>query len=369
MPNISDSPTGRFEKKVENISLNPMDYPTLMMKVVDCNGKAYNDFQWDLTPGAIIIAPDWKDTDNCGNGLHGWIDGRGDSAAAGGKETDPSSKWIICGIPKESRIIDLKGKIKTNKCVVLELFDSRSDCANRMHKLNVQRGIENTPVIGAVLENLKPDSVVFIGNHGTAIAGNSGTAKTGNSGTATAGNSGTATAGDCGTATAGRGGTAIAGDHGTATAGNDGTATAGRCGKATAGRCGKATAGDCGTATAGRCGKATAGDCGTATAGRGGTAKAGKFGTAIAGKFGTAIAGDHGTATAGNDGTATAGDGGTATAGHGGTASAGHGGTIEIQWFDGNRSRKEIGYIGENGLNPNVAYKLDPETHKFVEAK
>ncbi len=136
-------------------------------------------------------------------------------------------------------------------------------------------------------------------------------------------------------------------------------ATAGDRGTATAGKAGTATAGEAGTATAGNYGTATAGNYGTATAGDRGTATAGIEGTATAGNYGTATAGYHGTATAGYGGTATAGYGGTATAGYGGTATAGNGGRIQISWFDGQRSRVFVGYVGEGGILPNQKYSLD----------
>jgi hypothetical protein len=108
---------------------------------------------------------------------------------------------------------------------------------------------------------------------------------------------------------------------------------------------------------------------GTATAGDGGAATAGDGGTATAGYRGTATAGDGGTATAGYRGTATAGDGGTATAGYRGTATAGDGGELRIRWYDSkaDRYRLAIAYVGEDGIEPNVAYRLDDE-HKFVRA-
>ena len=146
-----------------------------------------------------------------------------------------------------------------------------------------------------------------------------------------------------------------------------GTATAGKWGTATAGHGGTATAGDGGTATAGYEGTATAGKWGTATAGYEGTATAGDGGTATAGKWGTATAGDGGTATAGDGGTATAGDGGTATAGYEGTATAGDKGTLIIRRWDGKRYRTVVGYIGENGLEPNTPYKLN-DAGEFVKA-
>ncbi|HCG0692864.1 TPA: hypothetical protein NJJ58_001564 [Pseudomonas aeruginosa] len=120
-------------------------------------------------------------------------------------------------------------------------------------------------------------------------------------------------------------------------------------------------AGDKELCQVGAYGTATAGDEGTATAGDEGTATAGDKGTATAGNWGTATAGDKGTATAGYKGTATAGDKGTATAGDKGTATAGEKGEIRIRYWDekADRYRTVIGYIGEDGLEPNVPYKLN----------
>jgi len=129
--------------------------------------------------------------------------------------------------------------------------------------------------------------------------------------------------------------------------------------RAAAGDGGTATAGYFGTATAGDCGTATAGYFGTATAGYCGTAAAGDYGTATAGDYGTAAAGDYGTATAGDYGTAAAGDGGTAAAGYGGTATAGDYGILVIKWRDANRYRISVGYVGEDGIEPNKKYKLN----------
>ena len=89
------------------------------------------------------------------------------------------------------------------------------------------------------------------------------------------------------------------------------------------------------------------------------TATAGFNGTATAGFNGTATAGQHGTATAGYNGTATAGQHGTAIAGVHGTATAGDYGIIQIKNFDGKRYRIKVGYVGEDGIEPNVPYKLD----------
>ena len=130
---------------------------------------------------------------------------------------------------------------------------------------------------------------------------------------------------------------------------------------------GMATVGNGGTATAGYDGTATVGNRGTATAGDYGKATAGDHGMAMAGDYGTAMAGDCGIATAGCSGTATAGRYGMATAEYDGTATAGDEGRISILCWDGKRKREVIGYIGENGLEPNVSYKLN-NRHEFVKA-
>ena len=72
-----------------------------------------------------------------------------------------------------------------------------------------------------------------------------------------------------------------------------------------------------------------------------------------------------GTATAGYRGTATAGYRGTATAGYYGTATAGDGGIIMIQRWNRKRWKYEISEVGEDGLKPNTAYRLD-ENGNFV---
>lgn len=60
---------------------------------------------------------------------------------------------------------------------------------------------------------------------------------------------------------------------------------------------------------------------------------------------------------------------GTATAGNWGTATAGEKGEIRIRYWDekADRYRTVIGYIGEDGLEPDVPYKLNAD-RKFVRA-
>jgi hypothetical protein len=72
---------------------------------------------------------------------------------------------------------------------------------------------------------------------------------------------------------------------------------------------------------------------------------------------------------AGDYGTAQAGDYGTAQAGNYGTAQAGNWGTLVIKHWDdaADRSRLMVAYVGEDGIEPNIPYKLDGNG-KFIKA-
>ncbi|WP_179196570.1 DUF7666 domain-containing protein [Pseudomonas aeruginosa] len=294
----------------------------LVLRTCSADLTSHGGFQWPDKIGAVVEAPDWKKDNRCGHGLHGWLFGQGNHDCSG-TVGDADAKWLVVEVGL-SDLIALGGKVKFPRCTIRHIGNRAS--ATQFLIANEPRAA-GVAVIGATLQ-AGDKELCQVGAYGTATAGDEGTA--------TAGYKGTATAGYKGTATAGYKGTATAGDEGTATAGDEGTATAGYKGTATAGYKGTATAGNWGTATAGDEGTATAGDEGTATAGY------------------------KGTATAGYKGTATAGNRGTATAGYKGTATAGEKGEIRIRYWDEKteRYRTVIGYIGEDGLEPNVPYKL-----------
>jgi hypothetical protein len=297
-----------------------MKKTSLVLRSCRADLTSTNNFQWPQV-GGVAEAPDWKSDEECGNGLHGWLYGQGDYSCS--NFLSDGCKWLVVEVESD-QIVMLGGKCKFPRGTVRFIGERHEAAA---YIIEHEERSANVAVIGAV-RSVGERQVALVGDYGTATAGYKGTA--------TAGDEGTATAGDEGTATAGYKGTATAGDEGTATAGYKGTATAG--------------------------------DYGTATAGNYGTATAGYKGTATAGNYGTATAGNKGTATAGYKGTATAGDEGTATAGDYGTATAGEGGVICIRYYDSNRGsyRMKVGEIGENGLLPNVAYRLD-DKDQFVE--
>ena len=95
----------------------------------------------------------------------------------------------------------------------------------------------------------------------------------------------------------------------------------------------------------------------------------GDFGTSTSGDNGTSTSGNWGTSTSGDVGTSTSGDKGTSTSGHYGTSTSGDKGTLIIKYWDkiNKRSKVATAYVGEDGIEPNVPYKLD-ENNKFVKA-
>ena len=289
---------------------------SLVLRVCRADGTSHGGFQWPMEVGAEVIAPDWKNNTECGSGLHGWLYGQGAYSCTTHWGGD-GARWMVLEV-ESFGIVMLNGKCKFERCVVRFVGDM-ADAADYVAKHEPRAA---GAVIIGTCKQVGDRECAAVGTLGTATSGRYGTATAGDRGKATAGYSGTATAGDRGKATAGRWGTATSGDNGTAIAGDEGTATAGDNGTAIAGYSGTATAGDSGTATAGRWGKATAGD------------------------NGTAIAGDEGTATAGDSG------------------------ELRIKYWDStaSRYRTAIAYVGEDGIKPNVAYKLD-DNHEFVEVK
>jgi hypothetical protein len=71
--------------------------------------------------------------------------------------------------------------------------------------------------------------------------------------------------------------------------------------------------------------------------------------------------------TGGVDSTVTGGDYSTVTGGDYSTVTGGYGSALSIKWYDSFRPRIAVAYVGEDGIEPDVPYKLD-ENGKFVRA-
>ena len=102
----------------------------------------------------------------------------------------------------------------------------------------------------------------------------------------------------------------------------------------------------------------------------------GENGVLQGGALSVLTGGNHATMTGGNSATITGGDSATMTGGNSATMTGGNyatmtGGNSAIMhftYFDGKRTRTVIAYVGEDGIKPNVAYKLDAN-HKPMEVE
>ena len=152
------------------------------LRTCDSDLRSHGGFQWP--DSGRCEAHDWKADANCGNGLHGLLNGEG-----GGSYLDwsPEAKWLVCDITEAHEaglVVDLSGKIKFQYCEVVHCGD----------QLSATQFLSDAGITGAIV-----GAFLTAGYSGTATAGDRGTATAGDRGTATAGDWGTATAGDWGT--------------------------------------------------------------------------------------------------------------------------------------------------------------------------
>lgn len=144
-----------------------------------------------------------------------------------------------------------------------------------------------------------------------------------------------------------------------------GTALSANWGMAVAGPGAKAIVEQRGIAVGWQRGDVLAGDDGTAVVTEEGTARAGRSGLAVGKSYSTACSGNSGVSLTAAKGKSFSGAAGVSHTGYDGCASSGPGGIISIRYRENGRDRLAVGYIGENGLEPDVLYKLD-ENHQFV---
>jgi hypothetical protein len=233
----------------------------LVLRTCKPFGKSSHDFIWNLEIGGITTAPDWEPTEECGQGLHGFLNGEGN-----GYLVDWSEEAIWLVVEPIGKIIDLNGKVKFKSATTIFVGD-RPSATNYLREQ-----IGNYAIIGGTSTS---------GYSGISTSGYSGTSTSGYSGTSTSGDGGTSTSGYGGTSTSGYGGTSTSGDGGTSTSGNGGTSTSGDGGTSTSANRGTSTSGNRGTSTSGDSGTSTSGNRGTSTSGNGGTSTSGDGGTIL----------------------------------------------------------------------------------------
>ena len=313
---------------------------SLVLRACLPGGYSYQGFKWPLVIGAKVAAPDWVEDNNCGRGLHGWLEGQGEISVSE-YSLEPNAVWLVLRVNTAS-IIHLGGKCKFPRATVVFVGELPA-AAEYIHE---QTG---KPVIGQEL-SVGANQVAVVGALGKVTADNWSTAIAGDNGIAKAQTGGCSLTGMHGTSVTGIEGISITEERGAATTGGNGIAITRYAGSASGGLDSIVVAGNRGFATSESRGLAVVGEHGRASVGAQGTAVGGFSSVAIAGLEGIAVAGPYGTAKAG--------DGGLAIARHTGAAAAGEHGCIIIK--SATRANAfVVGFIGQNGLLPNTTYMLN----------
>ena len=278
------------------------------------DGSSKHGFVWDTDIGAVNVALDWIKNEECGNGLHGWLNGIGNSSVS---DYNNSNLWLVLEVDK---FVDLWDKVKFQSCIV-KFKGTKSECSKYLYDNGVRGKI--------------------IGLSGEfAEAGDLSNLFGSDNSTLTAGYKSNLTAGDYSTLTAGDKSNLTAGDYSTLTAGDKSTLTAGYKSNLTAGDESTLKAGDESTLTAGDYSTLTAGYNSTLTAGDYSTLTAGGYSTLKAGYNSTLKAGDNSTLKTGNESTLT----------------AGVGSVIITRWYDNNKRNVATFIISESQANKTFLY-------------
>ena len=180
-----------------------------MLKTVHKDMTAYGGFVWPES--GPVECPDWDSKKECGNGLHGALWGEGDGRLFHWHADNV--KWIVARIDDDVEIVDLGGKVKVPRCIVVHCGDQKSATEYLASVSDGKRAI-----IGRVS---------CVGDYATSTSGDCGTSTSGKCGISTSGDYATSTSGDCGTSTSGKCGISTSGDYGTSISGDCGTSVSG----------------------------------------------------------------------------------------------------------------------------------------------
>ena len=98
----------------------PAAEKVLVLRTCAADMSAHGGFIWPKS--GPISAPDWKPTQECGNGLHGllWGEGNGEMLSWAS-----DAAWLVVEVEKAT-IIDLDGKVKFPSCVVVHCGNRKS---------------------------------------------------------------------------------------------------------------------------------------------------------------------------------------------------------------------------------------------------
>jgi len=157
-----------------------------ILKTVNADMTAYNGFVWPES--GIVTCPDWSPSKTCGNGLHGLLDGYGNSSFL---NKSPDAKWLVLEVER-SLVVEIDDeKVKVPSANVIYCGDregafellTEEPCRHASQKY--ASGVSKR-ISGTASATGDRGAASATGDRGTASAtGDSGTASaTGDRGTA-----------------------------------------------------------------------------------------------------------------------------------------------------------------------------------------
>ena len=287
-----------------------------ILKVLPENLISYNNFQWPSEIGAVVTAPDWKETKECGNGLHGWLNGQGGGGAC--NYFTPTAKWLV--LSTTTKIINLDGKVKFKTCVIEFIGDQKG--ASDFLAANSTEF--SGPVIGKFIAS--SSKLEAIGGDYSILSGGDYSSLTG---------------GIYSTLTGGFGST-LTGGFGSLLTGGDSSIFIGYDGSTLNG-----------------------GDSSIFIGYDGSTLNGGNHSKLTGGNNSTLTGGNHSTLTGDDYSILTGGIYSTLTGGAWSTLIGGYGTEFRCKYYDDSKYRTAICVVGETGIKPNVAYQVNHKG-KFI---
>jgi hypothetical protein len=130
----------------------------LVLKTVDYEMKSFGGFHWPES--GRVVCPDWKPTEEYGNGLHGLLWGEGNGSLL---SWEKDAKWLVLSVESD-KIIDLGDKVKFPECDVVHCGDQKS-ATDYIIKRNSVAACAGAEKIG------RDYSRVNVGDFGIATAG------------------------------------------------------------------------------------------------------------------------------------------------------------------------------------------------------
>ena len=119
------------------------------LKIRYANRKsAHNDFQYPEV-GETVKAPDWRPTNDCGYGLHGYLWGEGDITVS---LYNPGEVNLF-QVHEVGEFISMPGKIKYPSALVIEEFDSIIDALKFIDDYTPQEFRNTTDQVVEVMES------------------------------------------------------------------------------------------------------------------------------------------------------------------------------------------------------------------------